>query len=210
VPFVDVDFLYFVLAILAAFVLFRFLLAQIGGLHPFFASLAKHLPSSLSLLVSGLLFVFLLMLFMSFPIYFSYVYPNCTMLDAMRSESSSNVLAVAFGSLLGAWLLARIQERPWEYQGFGTRIYIAEVPHEELQLGTTWLVALMTPMIPVRTYSIVSAEHGPLGDTDYEIKQTDTIRWDLVSKIYASKWWAYALFLLGACIIVFTLIASCS
>jgi hypothetical protein len=156
-----------------------------------------HFPSPISLGISALLFIAFIVFFMFIPIYFSHVFTDCRFLMKLQSESPLTLLLILISSITLAWLAARFHADFWIYNGFGTRMYVSDHDPLTARIGTKWLVMLLVPVLPVRSYKVIADRKLTWDHTDYVTEPLDSNQWDQVSETARDRWWIYGLVILG-------------
>ncbi len=166
--------------------------AKISGIDTF-----RRFPSPFSALISLLLFVALVAAFMVIPAYFSHVFPDCWLLRNVQSLSLLELLLILTGSIALAWFIARFHPDFWMYSGFGTKMYLTDSDDSRSRIGTKWLVALLVPVLPIRSYEVVGVQQISWEHTEYATEALESIRWDHVMDTVYRRWWIYGLVALG-------------
>jgi hypothetical protein len=168
-----------------------------------------HFPGPISLIIVGLLFVAFVVFFMFIPIYFSHVFPGCRFLINLQSESPLNLLLILIGTVTIAWFSARFQEDIWTYNGFGTTMYVSNNELDRTRIGTKWLVVLLVPILPVRSFQVLGERKVSWDQTEYVTESLDSMRWDHVMDTVRSRWWIYGLVVLGIVVVTAFSVIPC-
>ena len=168
-----------------------------------------YFPSPLSLIVAVLLFLVSLVALMSIPTYFSHRAPDCSLLSALQSQSVQELVLYLGAFLTAAWLIARFNEDVWLFHGFGTKMYVSHSEPPQPTIGTKWLVAVLVPLLPVRTYEILAAIELTWDRKEYASKPLEAIDWDQVTRTVRRNLWIYALATLAILAVVVFSGAAC-
>lgn len=182
---------------LAALALLKVLFEYAARQYPSLATQGFHFPGTASLTIAGLLFVVFILFWMSIPMTFSHVYAECRFLEKLQSDSPLELPQLVLASLILAWLIARYQHEFWEYNGFGTKLYVSDPDPLRPWIGTKWLVALLIPVMPVRSYEVLAARQLSWDHKAYSTEPLDSVDWDQVTDTVRKSWWIYALVTLG-------------
>ena len=143
---------------------------------------------SMSILV-GVVYAFLLLASL-----LQALYPDCLIVSDKTPPIQMFLIALA--CVVVSWVLARFQKDMFTVNGVGTKLF-GRAPAVDAKgyISTKWL-ALIIPLIPVRTYHIIGEHSNTPDKTFYSMLPLDQLNWRQIKETVREWWLGYLVTLL--------------
>jgi hypothetical protein len=119
------------------------------------------------------------------------LYPACWFVRSMGKPSLLQSLPIVLACLALSWSLARIQKRMYLVDGAGTMLRgQTPLPNAQGYISTKWLVFVLLPILPVRSYQIVG-EVSKIGtQKPPSMQPLAQLHWAQIREtLWQFKWW---------------------
>ena len=128
-----------------------------------------------------------------------YLYPACWFVRNMNKPTLVQNVLIVFVSILTSWLLAYVQKKPLIVEGAGTKFF-GHSPSPDLRgyISTKWLVFVLIPIIPVRSYQIIEEYPGGQHNERLVMKPLEKLDW---AQVRETMWKSKILYIISALVV---------
>jgi hypothetical protein len=112
------------------------------------------------------------------PVLAHYMYPACWFVRNMNKPTLAENILIVITSFVVSWFLARFQKMPFIMEGAGTKFFgQSPSPDGRGYISTKWLVFVLIPMVPVRSYQIIEQYPGGQNSASVVMVPLERLAW---------------------------------